>query len=190
MRRKHLYWNIVASVACALGVASGWPGARVQARSQSACPRPEVRLWGSRRPVRFDGLPVILLGGLWRDWKSEDERKVHSSSREDGSIEPFTSTNSTVICLCSPSRVDFDCRILSTRCLGVYERESGVRDRDQEKKGPTLDRRFPAPATQHRTCRRTSRQPRTAFHMPCSSARAAAATLHPELTASTVLSTA
>jgi hypothetical protein len=35
------------------------------------------------------------------------------------SIEPFTSAKSTVTCLRSPSRVDFDCRILSARCLGV-----------------------------------------------------------------------
>src|SRR5260370_28496767 len=43
------------------------------------------------------------------------------------SIEPFTSANSTVTCLRSPSNAAFDCRILSARCLGVYAR--GLRAR-------------------------------------------------------------
>src|SRR5713101_8096108 len=42
------------------------------------------------------------------------------------SIEPLTSANSTVTCLRSPSRADFDCRILSARCLGVYVRGAGA----------------------------------------------------------------
>src|SRR5262249_4365811 len=41
------------------------------------------------------------------------------------SIEPFTSANSTVTCLRSPSRALREIRIFSARCLGVYERGSG-----------------------------------------------------------------
>src|SRR6202158_6000532 len=44
------------------------------------------------------------------------------SSCSASSIDPFTSANNTVTCLRSPSNADFDCRIFSARCLGVYER--------------------------------------------------------------------
>src|SRR5262249_54647297 len=49
--------------------------------------------------------------------------RCHSSGSIDSerSIEPFTSANSTVTCLRSPSRALLDVRIFSARCLGVYE---------------------------------------------------------------------
>src|SRR5262249_54082850 len=49
------------------------------------------------------------------------------SSCSSSSIEPFTSAKRTVTCFRSPSSAHFDCRILSARCLGVYERRLAVR---------------------------------------------------------------
>src|ERR1700694_694617 len=47
--------------------------------------------------------------------------RASSGSRSaSSSMEPFRSAKSTVICLRSPSSADFDVRIFSARCLGVY----------------------------------------------------------------------
>src|SRR5215831_12837050 len=47
--------------------------------------------------------------------------RASSGSRSASiSIEPFKSAKRTVTCLRSPSRADFEVRIFSTRCLGVY----------------------------------------------------------------------
>src|SRR5262245_34333734 len=71
------------------------------------------------------------------------------SSCSASSIEPFTSAKRAVTCLRSPSSADLDCRILSARCLGVYERGScgGRESRVEGRKCPpselsTLDGRL------------------------------------------------
>jgi len=93
-----------------------------------------VVLVGDRRPEeRHDAVARELVDEAFETLDPVDRMRkkrcmicenASGSSCSASSIEPFTSANSTVTCLRSPSSADFDCRILSARCLAVWARGS------------------------------------------------------------------
>src|SRR4029077_2859768 len=72
-------------------------------------------------PVNLSTKPSKRSTPSERIWKKRCMISDHASASicSASSIEPFTSANSTVTCLRSPSRALREVRIFSARCLGV-----------------------------------------------------------------------